>query len=173
MFLSTVLPGGKRLYLPLLQQRRAGSVNGWGQRRAEANLGWNPPRSNSNVPLDGMLNFHRLSSFEKKNSFLEPVPPCSTPFPMGLNGSHGTEVWIDASVFSAATEATAPRDSSHCIAHREGAPGVGSCRVVPGWAQLPVKTQNFGTNGPTSLAIFWNGCHTESYLSISKSSKYV
>ena len=44
MFLSTVLPGGKRLYLPLLQQRRAGSVDGWGQRRAEANLRWNPPR---------------------------------------------------------------------------------------------------------------------------------
>ena len=49
MFLSMVLPSDKRLYLPLLQQRCAGSVDGWGQRCAEANLQDDTQRRSSGI----------------------------------------------------------------------------------------------------------------------------
>ena len=70
------------------------------------------------------------------------------------SGSHGTEVWIDASVFSAATEATeaAPRDSSHCIAHRAGSPGTGDRgRVGPGRAQLLFILATAVTGGQNAI----------------------
>lgn len=133
MFLSTVLPGGKRLYLPLLQQRRAGSVNGWGQRRAEANLGWNPERSNSNVPLDGMLNFNRLSSFEKKTVFLNPfhhVPPHSQWVLMGPMARRFGSAQSSAPPPRPPPQGTAATALRTGRAHR-GSGRAGSCRVEP------------------------------------------